>query len=84
MKLELTIKTDYMPGWGIWEGIRELVQNGRDAEVEQDALLTVRHRKESDILVIENEGCTLPHEALLLGHTSKIGRPGALALKASL
>jgi len=75
MKLELTIKTDYMPGWGIWEGIRELVQNGRDAEVESDALLTVRHRKESDTLVIENEGTTLPHEALLLGHTSKIGRP---------
>ena len=75
MKLELTIKTDYMPEWGIWEGIRELVQNGRDAEVESDALLTVRHRKESDILVIENVGTTLPHEALLLGHTSKIGRP---------
>jgi len=75
MKLELTIKTDYMNRWGVWEGIRELVQNGRDAEVEQDATLTVRHRKESDILVIENEGTTLPHEALLLGHTSKTDRP---------
>ena len=74
MKIELTIKTDYMPNWGIWEGIRELVQNGRDAEVEYSAPLTVRHRRESDTLVIENEGTTLPHEALLLGHTSKVGR----------
>ena len=75
MKLELTIKTTYMPNWGIWEGIRELVQNGRDAEVEHDAPLTVRHRRESDTLVIENLGTTLPHEALLLGHTSKLDRP---------
>lgn len=74
MKIELTIKTDYLPSWGAWEGVRELVQNGRDAEVEHSAPLTVRHRKESDTLVIENEGCTLPHEALLLGHSSKTDR----------
>jgi len=71
MKIELTIKTSYMPNWGLWEGIRELIQNGRDAEVEHSAPLTIRHRKESDILVIENEGTVLPYEALLLGHTSK-------------
>lgn len=75
MKFELTIKTTYMPEWGIWEGLRELAQNGRDAEVEFDAPLTVRHRKESMTLVIENDGCVLPYEALLLGHTSKTSRP---------
>lgn len=75
MKFELTIKTTYMPEWGIWEGLRELAQNGRDAEVEFDAPLTVRHRKESMVLVIENDGCVLPYEALLLGHTSKTTRP---------
>jgi hypothetical protein len=74
MRLELTIKTTYLPEWGIWEGIRELVQNGKDAETEFGATLTVRHRAESDTLVIENEGTTLPHEALLLGFTSKQGR----------
>ncbi len=74
MKMELTIKADYMSKWGVWEGIRELIQNGRDAEVEQNAPLTVKHRKETNTLVIENEGCTLPHEALLLGHTSKTDR----------
>jgi len=74
MRIELTIKTSYLPEWGVWEGIRELVQNGKDAETEFGAALTVRHRSESNTLVIENEGTTLPHEALLLGFTSKVGR----------
>jgi hypothetical protein len=75
MKIELTIKTDYMPNWGSWEGIRELIQNGRDAEVEQGAPLLVKHRPETNTLILENEGTTLSHEALLLGHTSKLDRP---------
>src|ERR1700691_2357824 len=71
-KIELTIKADYLPGWGTFEGIRELIQNAKDAETEFSAPMTVRVRN-PDVLVIENEGCTMPYEALLLGHTSKIG-----------
>jgi hypothetical protein len=74
MRIELTIKTTYLPEWGVWEGIRELIQNARDAEVEFGAPMTVRHRAESNTLVIENDGTVLPHEALLLGFTSKAGR----------
>lgn len=74
MKLELTIKVSYLPEWGTYEGVRELLQNGRDAMTEHDATFDVRHRRDTDTLVITNEGCTLPHEALLMGHTSKIGR----------
>ena len=77
MKLELTIKVDYLPKWGVFEGIRELVQNGRDAQVEFGAPLQVLLLIEKDgvgTLVIENDGTTLEHEALLLGHTSKTGR----------
>lgn len=72
MKIELTIKTDYLPTWGVWEGLRELVQNARDAEVELGAPMTITHHNET--LRIENDGCTLPHEALLLGHTTKATR----------
>lgn len=75
MKIELSIKTTYLPGWGAYEGIRELLQNGQDAKNEFDAPLDVHLRKETATLVITNEGCTLPVEALLLGHTSKVGRP---------
>lgn len=74
MKIELTIKTDYLPAWGAYEGIRELVQNGQDAVTEFGATIDVRYRKEGGVLVIENEGCVLPHEALLFGHTTKTDR----------
>lgn len=69
MKIELSIKTDYLPKWGVFEGIRELIQNGRDAEIEFNAPLTVRHH--DNTLVIETTGKTLPHEALLFGFTTK-------------
>lgn len=76
MKIELTIKTDYLPNWGLWEGVRELVQNAKDAETEfgVEAQMNVRYRKDTQTLVIENGGTVLPHEALLLGHTSKSHR----------
>ena len=75
MRIELTIKCDYLPSWYAYEGVRELLQNGKDAETEFDAPLTVKFRKDTNTLVIENDGTVLPHEALLLGHTSKVGRP---------
>lgn len=74
MKIELTIKVDYLPSWGVFEGLRELIQNGKDAVVEFEAPLDVRHRRDSNTLVIENEGAVIPHEALLFGHTSKTDR----------
>jgi len=74
MKLELTIKTTYLPKWGIFEALREFLQNARDAEIEHGAMMKVWHRKDSGVLCIENDGCTVPHEALLFGHTTKIGR----------
>lgn len=72
MRIELTIKTDYLPNWKVWHGLRELIQNGRDAEFEFNAPLKVGWSKE--MLFIENDGCVLPHEALLLGHTTKGSR----------
>ena len=72
MKIELTIKVDYLPTWGMQEGVRELLQNAKDAETEFSAPMSVRMR--GNTLVIENDGCTLPYEALLLGHSSKHDR----------
>ena len=74
MKIELTIQTSYLPDWAAYEGIRELLQNGQDAKVEFNASFAVKYLKDTKTLVIENEGCTLPHEALLLGHTTKTDR----------
>jgi hypothetical protein len=71
-KLELSINVQYLPSWGAWEGIRELVQNGKDAETEFDAPLKVTHY--NGTLRIENEGAVLSREALLFGTTSKADR----------
>jgi len=71
-KFELSINVKYLPEWGVWEGIRELIQNGKDAEVEHNAPLTVDWK--NGTLRIENEGALLTREALLFGTTSKGGR----------
>lgn len=70
-KIALTIKTSYLPSWGAYEGIRELIQNARDAEVEHSAPMKIDWY--NDTLRIENDGATLPLKALLLGHTTKLG-----------
>lgn len=78
-KYELSIKATYLPGWGIYEGCRELVQNARDAEVQYDAPMSIsfakrkRSGRDTGAIVITNTGAVLPKEALLIGHTSKSG-----------
>ena len=71
-KLELSINVKYVPKWGAWEGIREFVSNGKDAETEFSAPLTVSHL--NGTLRIENDGARLTREALLFGTTTKAGR----------
>lgn len=72
-KIELSINVDYLPRWGTWEGIRELVQNARDAEIERRAKMAIDHR--GGVMMIQNEGVVLTKEALLFGTTSKTNRP---------
>lgn len=72
MRIELTIKVTYLPNWGAYEGLRELIQNARDAEVEHSAPMSVTFQ--SGKVVITNEGSTLDKRDLLLGQTTKVGR----------
>jgi hypothetical protein len=72
MRIELTIKVTYLPTWGAYEGLRELIQNARDAEVEHNAPMSVAYQ--GGKVVITNEGSTLDKRDLLLGQTTKVGR----------
>jgi len=72
MRIELTVKTTYLPDWGMQQGIREFIQNAKDAETEFKAPMKIWHN--GHVLKIENAGVTLSHEALLFGHTTKVGR----------
>jgi len=75
-RYELSIHAEYLKGsWGPFEGVRELVQNARDAEVEFSAPMTIEHYNGGEgQLRITNEGTSLTKEALLMGATTKSGK----------
>lgn len=76
-RYELSIKASYLPGWTIYEGCRELIQNARDSEVQFGAKMSVdfkmRKRDGADVgaIVITNTDTVMPREVLLIGHTTK-------------
>lgn len=72
MKIELTVKVTYLPEWGEWEGVRELIQNARDEEVRSEKPMRVSHN--GRFLRIFNEGSRLKHKDLLFGQTDKEDR----------
>jgi hypothetical protein len=73
-RVELTIATDYVRSWGLWEGFRELVCNARDAEKEFNAQMEITYLDGK--IKILNRGCVLPLTALLLGGSTKVGHEG--------
>jgi hypothetical protein len=73
--LELTINTDYVRSWEVWEGVRELIQNAKDAD-DMGYPMTVDHvtNTQQPMLRIVTDGTTLDRSHLLLGTTTKAGR----------
>lgn len=73
-KIPLTIDPNYCADWGFWEGVRELIQNAKDAEESEGMPMSVEHLPRSNRLIINSEGVQLDHATLLLlGATSKTG-----------
>lgn len=72
--LSLTVSVDYVRSWGLWEAVRELVQNALDA---RDAGYEMRIEYKPELkkprLSIITEGCTIGRDKLVLGGTGKIG-----------
>lgn len=69
-KVEITLTANYVQKWGVWEGIRELVQNAKDGETEKGARMEVRCTDAGNLQII-NRNAALPREALLIGFTTK-------------
>lgn len=67
-KFDLTIAASYVKDWSVYEGVRELIQNAKDAEQDGRAM-TVTHA--GNTLRITNQGVRLDRSVLLLGVTSK-------------
>jgi len=71
-ELPLTVKSDYV-NWTIWQAIRELLQNAKDAQDAEGADMEVDYYPRSNRLEIINRGVTIDRSRLILGSTSKRG-----------
>jgi hypothetical protein len=67
-RFQLSISSAYVPDWGVYEGIREVLQNGLDGR--QDGYpLTINHR--NGTLTVSNGGVRLERSVWLMGASSK-------------
>ena len=67
--IKLTISPNYIE-WGVWESVRELLQNCKDSHDKGNAG-TVRYDPELLQLTIANRGATLERSSLLMGGSIK-------------
>lgn len=69
-QFQLSISSDYVADWGVFEGVRELIQNALDAQQDGHAMHV---RCQSGKLKISSEGVRLLRSVWLMGTTSKAG-----------
>lgn len=70
MKLRTNLTSEYVPDWGLWEAIREAVQNGIDGQEEFGYKLDIRLTNGGKLIIKNAEG-SLPRDALLMGYSTK-------------
>jgi hypothetical protein len=71
-KIPLTIDPAYCSSWRFFEGIREFIQNAKDAEEYDNLAMSLEHKPRSSTLVIATKNiCIEASTLLLLGKTSK-------------
>jgi len=76
-KVALSVSVDYLPNWGAYEGLRELVQNYIDSQDDCGVTGTISYEggSYSGKVTLTNHGAKpLNREALLFGVTSKANR----------
>jgi len=76
-KIALSVSSDYLPNWGAYEGLRELVQNYIDSQDDCGVKGSISYEGGSYTgkVILTNYGAKpLTREALLFGVTSKANR----------
>lgn len=73
MKYTLTLSPDYVAHWGLWEAVRELLQNAIDLRNENPKYVVMfDYNTGTETLTVGNfDGPELRPETLLLGNTTK-------------
>lgn len=73
-RISLTIDKNYCANWGLFEGVREMIQNAKDAD-EDGYEMMIHHFPRTNRLEIINRGVYVdPAKLLILGKSDK--RPG--------
>ena len=68
----LNLASSYCQHWGLWEAIREILQNGEDQfTLNNDNEISVVYDEKNQKLLISNKESILERKTLLLGCTSK-------------
>lgn len=71
-RYELTISSNYVKHWGVWEGVREFFQNAIDEQNSNpDHRMSWIYMHDKECLTITSYNCKLSINSLLLGNTSK-------------
>jgi len=70
MLIETTISENYVPSWGVAQGVREIMQNALDAD-DQGFKMGVSYLRKKRQLLIWNKDVELSTDNLLLGSTTK-------------
>lgn len=65
-KIPLSLASNYVSNWGLWEACREFCQNAKDAGEDK-----IEYDYKNNCIVIESWGGKIPKEFLLLGGGSK-------------
>ena len=77
MKIPLTISEGYCKDWGIFEAIREFMQNGRD-ETRRGCTFDAWYLPDKQQIRLATKGAVLHRRTLLMGEGDKAGRSDML------
>lgn len=69
--IELSLSKNYVCNWGLWEAVREILQNAQDSEKDGNKLKITYHEAD-ETLIITNEGTNLDISSLVLGNGTKL------------
>lgn len=72
-KIVFPVSESYVRTWGLFEALREVLQNARDVVAMHGAMMSVKHYPRTGRLIIVTSGAAMDCRDLLLGRTSKMG-----------
>lgn len=70
-KIPLTISKNYCADWGVWQGVRELIQNAKDAEDDGHDMAVTHYPRTSRLEIVTANTYVDPGKLLILGLSDK-------------